>query len=260
MSEKDDRGRLQQTYYTSWSKNSGLIALSIFGLVAGALLICGMAVDSKPLVTWSAWDVLASLFVLVCGVQFVLWCGAELVRCWRESARVVALYERGIQIHDADEGYWLPFSAVTEYRDETKLIYRNKVLIATNHEFRLRDTSGRELALRHLIDADTLGAALAERTLDALISPALAAISSGKPYAIGPVTLTRTGVIYRDATVPWRELSQLVQTERGFRIATRTGRLDHVLLTVEAVPNLHLLEALIKASSADGMPVSAAQS
>ncbi|MBY0457923.1 MAG: hypothetical protein K2V38_11335, partial [Gemmataceae bacterium] len=97
-----------------------------------------------------------------------------------------------------------------------------------------------------LTDYDRLAEQVQRRTFAALWPRALARFRDGHPLAFGELELDLTGLRYNGKHLRWRDLKEIAVAQGRLGVKQAGAWLPWALLDVAAVPNLHVLFALVE--------------
>jgi hypothetical protein len=180
-------------------------------------------------------------FVLFVIGTFVAW---TLFVNWKKAA---ALYEyglaytsrKGLEMWRWEEVAQL-FAAITRH-------YTNGVYTGTTHVYTLIDRQNRRLVLNDSLDhVEELGKAVETGTFPQLYAGASGQYNSGISVAFGPVTISKSGIQFKNKVYPWTDVKEVTIRRGILQVSKKDGGLfSGASAAVSGIPNLRALLSII---------------
>lgn len=178
------------------------------------------------------------------GGAFLVGGGAMLWRGWTKKGLRVYVMRDGlarVQKDDVRSVFWRDVAAVLRVVDtktEASLIhgaYRLSVIPKEGETLEFNEDVNDLRTLRELVE---------KHTLKYLLPAALKKLQAGKSIECGAVSVSREGLHHGQTIVPWAGYEEAKVAKGWLTVQTNTARKPAIKVSINEVPNYHLLMAL----------------
>lgn len=163
---------------------------------------------------------------------------------WNTAAVV---YEKGLAYNDRKGLQTWRWEEVNQFFIAITKHYTNGIPTGTTYLYTLRKTDGSQLKLNNkFTKIQNLGSLIQKNVFPQQYEQLVQALKNGQTVALGPVALSKDGIVVSKKAFPWSEVEQ-VGIQRGFVSVKKKGGgwFSGASAAVSSIPNLEAMLAVV---------------